>query len=35
MREINLDEITDLEKIYFTIIMNYAQFSIWTLLQVK
>lgn len=28
MKEINLNEIIDLEKMYLTIIINYAQFSI-------
>lgn len=32
MKEINLN---DLEKIHLNIIINYVQFSIWTLFQVK
>lgn len=35
MKEINLNDIIDLEKIYLNIIINYVQFSIWTLFQVK
>lgn len=35
MKEINMSEIIDLEKIYLTVSISYVQFSIWTLFQVK